>query len=71
MSEEAKAASGEKKEGYGALCCKCKDRTEVIIKVNLFMSVAMIVYAFFSLINVFNWFSSMIFINILFPLYYM
>jgi hypothetical protein len=67
MGEEQK---NDKEKVYCFWCCKCKNRHDFIVWINLLLAVTLIVYSFFSFINIFAWLSDTIFINILFPIYY-
>ena len=70
MTEEVKKNTDEEKT-YGCWKCTCKGRHELVVWINMLMSVVLIVYSFFSFINIFAWFGDKLFINVLFPIYYM
>ena len=48
----------------------CSDRHAIIVWINLGLSINLIVFSVFAMINIKDWFTGGVFISSLFPIYY-
>ena len=55
---------------YGCLCCKCKNRHDLLTWVNMGMAIALLFYSVFAFINFFNSIGVGFFFQFLLPAYF-
>ena len=67
MGDEDKN-SGNKE--YGCLCCKCKNRHDLLVWINMGMAIALIIYAFYSFIAFWDAIGGGVILNLLLPIYF-